>query len=282
MAGLSLSGMAARLGRTGCGARSLVSRLEKGRAENPSLGLVADYLRACGTGFEAIADLLIQYTSRPLSVPSVQADDEPAAADRETPEPARPRHVRSTAQRAEHWRRRYEHSRESGKPMPANVRPELVEHVRASMERLAVEKATDPPLVPEDAHPGRLASCQPADERFPIARGVTQAARDRLLRVRLATFAADILTCLKGLRHRVVAGFYHVLLPQLMRVCDETRNDPTERDRRIGEAVAPSSCFCGASRSGRTTSRGSRSSTRHAAGRGHDPASKPRAACLSG
>ena len=47
-------------------ARSLVGKLETGQYENPGLGLVADYLRACRASFSEIADLLDQYTSQPL------------------------------------------------------------------------------------------------------------------------------------------------------------------------------------------------------------------------
>ena len=47
---------------------ALVSRLETGRLENPGLGIVADYLRACRASFSEIADLLDTYTARPLPV----------------------------------------------------------------------------------------------------------------------------------------------------------------------------------------------------------------------
>jgi len=47
---------------------ALVSRLETGRLENPGLGIVADFLRACRARFSEIADLLDTYTARPLPV----------------------------------------------------------------------------------------------------------------------------------------------------------------------------------------------------------------------
>ncbi len=47
---------------------TLVSRLESGHPDNPGLGLVADYLRACRASFSEIADLLDQYTSQPRPV----------------------------------------------------------------------------------------------------------------------------------------------------------------------------------------------------------------------
>ena len=49
-------------------ARSLVGKLETGQYDNPGLGLVADFLRACRASFSEIAELLDQYTSQPLPV----------------------------------------------------------------------------------------------------------------------------------------------------------------------------------------------------------------------
>ncbi len=48
--------------------QALVSRLESGRHSNPTLSLVAHYLRACRASFSEIADLLDAYTSQPLPV----------------------------------------------------------------------------------------------------------------------------------------------------------------------------------------------------------------------
>jgi transcriptional regulator with XRE-family HTH domain len=49
-------------------ARSLVAKLEAGRYENPGLGILADYLRACRAKFSEITDLLDEYTTQPLPV----------------------------------------------------------------------------------------------------------------------------------------------------------------------------------------------------------------------
>lgn len=57
-AGLSLRGLAERTGRTCRGAATPFNRLELGRVRQPSLGLVVDYLRACGAGPEALASVL--------------------------------------------------------------------------------------------------------------------------------------------------------------------------------------------------------------------------------
>jgi transcriptional regulator with XRE-family HTH domain len=48
--------------------QALVSRLESGLHLNPTLSLVADYLRACRARFSEIADLLDEYTSQPRPV----------------------------------------------------------------------------------------------------------------------------------------------------------------------------------------------------------------------
>ncbi len=56
--GLKQAEVAAKMGKTGTGARSIISRLELGRAAHPTLTLIADYLDACGATFTDIADLL--------------------------------------------------------------------------------------------------------------------------------------------------------------------------------------------------------------------------------
>jgi transcriptional regulator with XRE-family HTH domain len=48
--------------------QALVSRLETAEHSNPTLGLVADYLRACRASFGDIADLIDAYTSQPRPV----------------------------------------------------------------------------------------------------------------------------------------------------------------------------------------------------------------------
>jgi transcriptional regulator with XRE-family HTH domain len=48
--------------------QALVSRLETSEHSNPTLGLVADYLRACRASFADLADLLNAYTSKPRLV----------------------------------------------------------------------------------------------------------------------------------------------------------------------------------------------------------------------
>ena len=64
-AGLTQQELAVLMGRQGKGNHYVVGGLERGTFENPTLGLVADYLRACRASFVDIADLLEAYTSKP-------------------------------------------------------------------------------------------------------------------------------------------------------------------------------------------------------------------------
>jgi transcriptional regulator with XRE-family HTH domain len=66
-AGLTQHGLAQAMGRTGKKAGNIVGRLERGGERYPSLGLVADFLRACRAGFGDILDILDIYTSLPTT-----------------------------------------------------------------------------------------------------------------------------------------------------------------------------------------------------------------------
>jgi transcriptional regulator with XRE-family HTH domain len=57
-AGLKQEEVAVRLGRSGPGAKTTISRLELGRSSHPTFGFIVRYLHACGAGFEDIADLM--------------------------------------------------------------------------------------------------------------------------------------------------------------------------------------------------------------------------------
>jgi len=63
--GLTLRALALLMDRPGAGAHVQLARLEKGEVKYPSINLIADYLRACGAGFEDLLDLLKPYTSQP-------------------------------------------------------------------------------------------------------------------------------------------------------------------------------------------------------------------------
>jgi len=63
--GLSLRGLALLMDRRSTGSYNQMARLERGYVRHPTLNLIADYLRACGAGFEDLLDLLKAYTSQP-------------------------------------------------------------------------------------------------------------------------------------------------------------------------------------------------------------------------
>jgi transcriptional regulator with XRE-family HTH domain len=63
--GLSLRAMAVLMDRQSAGAHAQLSRLERGAMPYPSFNFIADYLRACGAGFEDLLDLLRPHTSQP-------------------------------------------------------------------------------------------------------------------------------------------------------------------------------------------------------------------------
>jgi transcriptional regulator with XRE-family HTH domain len=63
--GLALRAMAVLMDRESPGAHAQLSRLERGKMPYPTFNFVADYLRACGAGFEDLLDLLKPHTSQP-------------------------------------------------------------------------------------------------------------------------------------------------------------------------------------------------------------------------
>ena len=73
-AGLTRQELAATVGRQGRGGHHVVSRLERGEVPNPAVGLVADYLRACGAGFSDILSVLDEYTIQPTAQMSTFAE----------------------------------------------------------------------------------------------------------------------------------------------------------------------------------------------------------------
>jgi len=64
-AGLTQQELAVAMGLECRGAHHAVSRFELAKLEGPSIGMVADFLRACRAGFGDILDLLDQYTGLP-------------------------------------------------------------------------------------------------------------------------------------------------------------------------------------------------------------------------
>jgi transcriptional regulator with XRE-family HTH domain len=57
-AGLSQTEVAVLMGRRGKGCWAIVGRLERAETRHPGLGLVADFLKACGASFADVADLV--------------------------------------------------------------------------------------------------------------------------------------------------------------------------------------------------------------------------------
>jgi len=66
--GITQQELAVLMGRQGKGNHQLIGKVERGHALYPSLGFVADYLRACRASFADIADLLEAYTSKPTVI----------------------------------------------------------------------------------------------------------------------------------------------------------------------------------------------------------------------
>ena len=66
--GMTQQELAVLMGRQGKGNHQLIGKVELGKAHYPSLGFVADYLRACKASFTDIADLLNAYTSQPTVI----------------------------------------------------------------------------------------------------------------------------------------------------------------------------------------------------------------------
>ena len=66
--GMTQQELAVLMGRQGRGNHQLIGKVELGKAPYPSLGFVADYLRACKASFTDITDLLNAYTSQPTVI----------------------------------------------------------------------------------------------------------------------------------------------------------------------------------------------------------------------
>jgi len=67
-AGLTQQKLATAMGRQGKGSHHVAGRLERGEVENPTIGLLADYLRACRASFADILDVLDRYTAQQTAI----------------------------------------------------------------------------------------------------------------------------------------------------------------------------------------------------------------------
>jgi len=74
--GFKQSEVARIMGRESRSAGNIVSRLEAGKVPYPSLGLIADFLRACDSSFRAISDILSAYMKmNPAKVHKAEVDE---------------------------------------------------------------------------------------------------------------------------------------------------------------------------------------------------------------
>lgn len=64
-AGLTKNALAQRMGIEGKGGHNIIRRLERGEVRQASIGIIADFLRACRASFDDIGDVLKQYTDQP-------------------------------------------------------------------------------------------------------------------------------------------------------------------------------------------------------------------------
>ena len=81
-AGLTQDALAVAMGRFGKRSGNHIGELETGKKQQPSLAIVADYLRACRASFSDIAELLDEYTRQPVVLEvRVRAGIERAARD---------------------------------------------------------------------------------------------------------------------------------------------------------------------------------------------------------
>ncbi|MCR4423185.1 MAG: helix-turn-helix transcriptional regulator [candidate division WOR-3 bacterium] len=274
----------------------VLSRLENAKVKNPSIGLIADYLRVCRAGFKDIEDLLTNYTAQPV----LQERGERSSVSANRVEPVkRPKFVRTEEQKARRRQRVYELKllrpdveerlysvlKELGEPVartsvcgalcqtgrrwfeivwrtrsrprsrerqlkkemsreiPHFLKREWVERVRKEMELLAEEKLRARVTLPVEevtvSPPAR------ADDRFLQERMAARIRVQELRKRRLEMFADKIVAELRreNLPEQKMAMVKLSLLPEMMRICDESPDDRMERKRRIEEFSARWSTF---------------------------------------
>jgi len=110
--GMTQQELAVLMGRQGKGNHHLIGKVEIGKSPYPSLGFVADYLRACRASFSDIADLLNAYTFQPTVIEQRGYKRVRSLAAKLS---------RKTAKAVE----RYDHAVTKAKPKPESVRKRL-------------------------------------------------------------------------------------------------------------------------------------------------------------
>jgi len=91
-AGVTQQELAVLMGRQGKGNHRLVGMLERCKVPYPSLGFIADYLRACRASFADLAGFVNDYTSQPTVIEQrghKRAQSPPAGFRGACPEPDR-------------------------------------------------------------------------------------------------------------------------------------------------------------------------------------------------
>jgi len=206
--GMTQQELAVLMGRQGKGNHQLIGKVELGKAPYPSLGFVADYLRACRASFTDIADLLNAYTSRPtvieqrgykrvaslarkLSagvVKAVENYDHRVTRARSKPEPVRTRlkHARAyaTAQEAQRQLTRLVETELSA----AGVKPASVE---AAWSRVYARKLYRLLSQASTANPERLKHKLKQLEDWTVEVGIESLPVRSTLRERITALASD-------------------------------------------------------------------------------------------
>ncbi len=279
-------------GKAGC---NVLSRLENARVKNPSIGLIADYLRVCRAEFNEIEDLLTGYTVQSLPQERVEK-----SANRTVPE-KKPKFVRTEEEKARRrqevyqmkllrhdveerlysvlkelgeavartsvcgalcqigrrwfeilWRtrnrlrsRERQLKKESSRVVPIALKKEWVERVRQAMALLVEEKLRTMAALLAEQTLETVTTPIRAEDRFLQERMAARIRIQESQKRRRAMFADKIVAELRreNLSENKIAMVKLSLLPELMRICDETRFDPIERQRRIEELLLTWSRF---------------------------------------
>jgi transcriptional regulator with XRE-family HTH domain len=265
--GFKQSDVARMMGRTSRGAGNIISRLENGKVPYPSLGLIADYLRACDRSFHAIADVLSAYVKE--SARKVRPGEVTGRVGTAGRKPARPpARMQSAAagRKAMLEQRLFQLLSAKGAPKRVEERELLARFGRKVFQAMERQRGG---LVRGRVPPEAVAQMQRAMAEFsreleagavppvPARRGGTPGPvkrAERLLRTdyrnklawyraaryyagqRIATEVANTLHDETGLPSSVRA--YVLLVPRLFAIAAETAPASTERESRLAEFLA--------------------------------------------
>ena len=119
-AGLNQLELAQAMGRTGKGKANIVSRMEKGNVQFPSLSLVADLLRGCRASFRDVTDILDLYTNLPTTQQQVYQVALGRVVSGFSPQ---------MRKQVENYDRRFDLPKADPKPQPAPVVPDRLKRL---------------------------------------------------------------------------------------------------------------------------------------------------------